>query len=416
MSNTTRVLLLITAFAAFGQLHTRFSEASQPEDNDSVQIRVTNEAEVPEASPSTLADATDPLFPIRKDWRWGYMNREGKVVIEPRYDDASCFFEGLAAVKLGDKWGYVDRRGMLVIPAQFAMAGRFSSGRAAVIRRSDVRWPLRVGHIDATGKMIIKPDFFGGRDADFRDGLALVRPKGAPIVGLLGFAKRNRYIDTSGAFAFDTVFDHAKPFSDGLAKVWKDGKVMYIDTSGNVVLDVTRLHVTGDFSEGLASFAESAGPDAQYGFINRKGDVVVAPICSRACGFSEGLAAIAVDILDFEWLLHEKCLAITRWGYVDTRGTLIVEPSFAVAHRFSEGLACVSLEEGGKRGFIDRTGKMVIKPQFDSAANFVNGLAWVSMDDRWERYESPRGGGKRLVHGKIGYINHMGEYVWKPTE
>ncbi len=183
MSNLIRVLFWITAFAAFGQPYTRFSEAFQPEDNDSVQVRVTNEAEVPEASPSTLVDATDPLFPIRKDWKWGYMNREGKVVIEPHYDNAGCFFEGLAAVQLGDRWGYVDRRGKLVLPAQFAMAGRFSSGRAAVIRPSDVHWPLRVGHIDATGKTVIKPDFFGGRDADFRDGLALVRPQGAPIVG-----------------------------------------------------------------------------------------------------------------------------------------------------------------------------------------------------------------------------------------
>ena len=92
------------------------------------------------------------------------------------------------------------------------------------------------------------------------------------------------------------------------------------------------------------------------------------------------------------------------------------EPSFSRANRFSEGLACVSLEEGGKKGFIDRTGEVIIKPQFESASGFANGLACISMDARWEKYESPDGGGKRLVYGKIGYINRMGEYVWKPTE
>jgi hypothetical protein len=42
--------------------------------------------------------------------RWPYL---------PRYESATEFSEGLAAVKVGDKWGCVDKTGQMVIPPQF---------------------------------------------------------------------------------------------------------------------------------------------------------------------------------------------------------------------------------------------------------------------------------------------------------
>ena len=344
------------------------------------------------------------------------MNREGKVVIEPRYDDAEPFYEGLAAVKLGEKWGYVDQRGTLVIPPQFAMAGRFSDGRAAVIRPRDVRWPMRVGHIDTAGKVIVKPEFFGGMDAEFHDGLALVRPKGEPIVGVFGFDQRNRYIDRSGTFAIDTVFEYATPFSDGLAKVRKDGKTMYVDTSGKVVLDVTSFHNTGNFSEGLASVTEPFNRGRKIGFINREGQVIVAPAYDRVRGFSEGLAAVAIGWNDPSFVPKGLDYVPAKWGYIDRKGKLVIELKYWWVGSFSQGLAWVELEKGGKRGFINQAGELVIQPRFDTTGDFRNGLACVSMDNRWERYETPHGQGIRRVRGRIGYIDHAGEYVWTPTE
>lgn len=406
----------VTVPGACGQMPSRAPEALRSTDSDSAQTLAAGEAETSNETPTTVEGAANPLFPIRKDWKWGYMNRDGKVVIEPRYDDAEPFYEGLAAVKLGEKWGYVDQCGKLVVSAQYAMAGRFSEGRAAVIRPRDVRWPMRVGHIDTAGKVVIKPEFFGGMDAEFHDGLALVRPKGAPITGVFGFEKRNRYIDRSGTFAIDTVFDCATPFSDGLAKVWKDGKTMYIDTSGNVVLDVTSFHNTGDFSEGLASVTEPLKRGRKIGFINREGQVVIAPAYDRVHGFSEGLAAVAIGWNDPSFVPKGLDYVPAKWGYIDRKGKLVIEPNYWWVGSFSEGLACVELEKGGKHGFINQVGELVIKPRFDTTWGFRNRLARVSIDNRWVKYETPHGKGKRLVHGRIGYIDHAGEYVWPPTE
>src|SRR5439155_932208 len=101
--------------------------------------------------------------------KWGYFDRQGKVVVEPKYDDVKKFSEGLAAVNLGaksagfprpdikrgGKWGFIDKTGRLVIPIEFSyvdMKG-FSDG-LALVSLQDKR-----AYIDKTGKVVIAPEY-----------------------------------------------------------------------------------------------------------------------------------------------------------------------------------------------------------------------------------------------------------------
>ena len=59
------------------------------------------------------------LLSIKKDGKWGYMDKTGKVVIEPQFDGVRLFSEGLANVWIGDKEGYIDKTGKIVINPQF---------------------------------------------------------------------------------------------------------------------------------------------------------------------------------------------------------------------------------------------------------------------------------------------------------
>ena len=75
----------------------------------------------------------DGLAPFRDPatGKFGYRDRNGRVVIEPKYDAARDFSEGLAVVNLGagwvkefprpvvprgGKWGFIDKAGRLVVP------------------------------------------------------------------------------------------------------------------------------------------------------------------------------------------------------------------------------------------------------------------------------------------------------------
>ncbi|MFB8790419.1 MAG: S-layer homology domain-containing protein [Potamolinea sp.] len=52
--------------------------------------------------------------------------------IQPQFEQADAFSEGLARVKIGEKWGYIDNKGNLVIQPQVDEANSFSEGVALV--------------------------------------------------------------------------------------------------------------------------------------------------------------------------------------------------------------------------------------------------------------------------------------------
>src|ERR1039458_2518472 len=71
------------------------------------------------------------LYPVVVNGRWGFANKSGETVINPQFDRAEVFAEGLAPVRMG-RWGYVDASGKVVINPQFDKADVFSEGLAAV--------------------------------------------------------------------------------------------------------------------------------------------------------------------------------------------------------------------------------------------------------------------------------------------
>ena len=87
--------------------------------------------------------------------KWGYIDRNGKIAINPQFGEAELFSQGLAAVKVKDKWGYIDRSGTLMVVPQFEFADGFKGGLAAV---AVYQWGLDwIGWIDRTGKYVWSP-------------------------------------------------------------------------------------------------------------------------------------------------------------------------------------------------------------------------------------------------------------------
>lgn len=77
----------------------------------------------------------DGIIALLIDGKWGFVNTECETVIEPAYEEARSFSNGLAAVKnIDDKWGFIDLEGNLVIDYQFSDVGYMNSDGICPVR------------------------------------------------------------------------------------------------------------------------------------------------------------------------------------------------------------------------------------------------------------------------------------------
>ncbi len=65
--------------------------------------------------------------------KWGFTDLNGKLVIDPQYEDARSFINGFAAVKQNGKWGYIRTDGAMVIEPQFTNAMDFNDHGGAFV-------------------------------------------------------------------------------------------------------------------------------------------------------------------------------------------------------------------------------------------------------------------------------------------
>jgi WG repeat protein/DnaJ-like protein len=160
--------------------------------------------------------ATDPgLKPIHFGGVWGYVNKDGKLVIEPRFDDAYPFQEGLALVSDHGRYGYIDATGNYAVYPEFSCGRGYSEGMAAVIL--SVHW----GFVDREGRFAVTPLYL--ECGDFSEGLAPVNWRG-----------RWGFIDREGRFVIRPRFDGARSFREGRAEVRYGEKWGEVDRSGQV--------------------------------------------------------------------------------------------------------------------------------------------------------------------------------------
>lgn len=92
-------------------------------------------------------------YPVELKGEWGYMNRKGKLVIDPKYQFAAEFHNGRGRVQDNYLFGFVNTKGKLVIDCVFEEADMFSEGLCAV-RRDGL-----YGYIDKKGKLVIPYKF-----------------------------------------------------------------------------------------------------------------------------------------------------------------------------------------------------------------------------------------------------------------
>lgn len=351
-----------------------------------------------------------------KNGKWGFIDKAGNIVIEPKFDNVGTFRNKYAAIKLNNKWGFIDWHGNIVIEPQFKSVSGFIENLAGA--KLDTQW----GYIDRSGKFVIRPQF-NNASSFFRD---RARVQVSYLWGM---------INANGDFITKPQYSLMTSFYKGVAVASYQDKTVFINEDGKIVKELEGIDFDFemvDFTDGLLPvwkyrtsitdlFSDGYARDRRlYGFVDITGKIVIPLKYKNVSNFENCLAAVQVNgkwgiintkdemLIQPEYeenplvfLSSAEGLAIIqvnqKYGYIDQFGRIVIKPQFIYALPFSENLASVKVSKG-KWGFIDRNGKFVIEPQFDKSAKFVDGIAQVEVDS------------------KVGYIDKTGRYIWKPTK
>lgn len=325
----------------------------------------------------------------------------------------------LFSVKIGEKYGFIDRNGDIVIDANFDAVDEFYDGMACFW--AEENGVEKCGYINTNGEMVIPAIYekdhywywFWGR---FSEGLCAV-----PSLGREGMCC---YVDKEGKQAISDIYYNARPFIGGIACVQiKDGKWNYIDKDGTKIISWD-YDWAGDFYDGLASVEN----DGYYGWINKEGKQVIPLSYKGGFGFFEGVASVCDG---------NPSSNGTQWYFIDKNGDKLLGENVTFDNwypRFSEGLAYVSIGSTAgyidKKGdfafylpsgwqvsssyfiegvavvrsgyesytyaYIDKTGEFTSANRYMNAHGFINGVAKVTFED-----------------GSSGYINRQEEVIWR---
>ncbi|MEM7625746.1 MAG: WG repeat-containing protein [Planctomycetota bacterium] len=365
------------------------------------------------------ASYTKPLnlLPIQLRGGWGYADRRGRVVIEPRRQWTDYFYP----IKSGE-----ERRGREKLPRLWA---------ARVLESGRCLWLRGINH---RGGISLPPEEFRNQEVDFRRFDRLVRNhfvvwkkngedveyglraeergegRGQPLeVKYAGVLRPHDdfvafqegelcgYAYRTGDVMIEPRFAVARSFYQNVAAVrlteaeggrWafiqKNEKFVFVDRRG----EIEELR---NFRDGLA--AVKAG--GRWGFMDRRFKVVIRPIYDEVRDFSVGYAAVRRG---------------GEWSYLNVAGRTMAD-GFEEAYPFEDpersGLLDVAgygaektldyrplalIKRGGLYGFIDVVGNVVIEPQFRNATPFFRGVARVALGE------------------SFGYIDAGGRLVWDP--
>src|SRR5205814_7895132 len=99
------------------------SDSKQEKEQKTVTIgsQSSNSTELQDNISDSPDNEENPLFRIKQDEKWGFIDKKGNVVINPQFEYVAPFSEGLAAIKVGYRYGYIDKSGKIVIEPKFGI-------------------------------------------------------------------------------------------------------------------------------------------------------------------------------------------------------------------------------------------------------------------------------------------------------
>ncbi|WP_161555217.1 WG repeat-containing protein [Dokdonia sinensis] len=202
-------------------------------------------------------------------------------------------------------------------------------------------------------------------------------------------SRLNGYKNAEGEIIVKPMYKHASVFNQGLALVSTDAGWTIINSKGNELVEY------GEFPGTVYSNLEYKyirhKKNDKWGFIDRKGNLIIDYQYDETKDFNEEMASVQID---------------GKWGFINIENELIIKPIFENTQVFSDNFAAIQLNE--KWGFIDKEGNQVIEPKYKSVYNFSEGLCAVNS----QPFDMANGGWANEIIDKSGKIVFTGEFYF----
>ena len=291
---------------------------------------------------------THELLKVRKDGKYGCIDKNGNVIINFEFEDlyGYYFLENMIVAKKDGKCGYIDKNGNVIINFEYDRLGFFSEGLISA-RKED-----KIGFIDKEENIVI----------DFQ----------------------YDYIYDKEHFVHLSYLWDMPQFKEDVALVFKDDSAFYIGKSGNTAIDfeVAFNIVDEDFKNGILV----AQKNEKLGIVNKDGKVIVDFIYDQIQIFSGLTVLLLVKLGD-------------KWGAIDKTGNTIIDFEFDDFLNFDSNYdnvidEYIIAEKDNKYGCIDKTGKTLIEFKYDSLRETANDNLLLATNNQ-----------------KIGFINLEGKTI-----
>gem|GEM_PF-4636389 len=389
------------------------------------------------------------VFPVRKNGKWGYVDKSGKNVTDFIYDFASSFSaceqdyygnfteveKETAVVCRNNECFVIDVQGNRKAQAKYQTFAERSNGSRVVYAGAGECSKSRQFGLMAGSGSIILPCVFSdimcwengfvvglsyGKNTLWNDKGIKLSAKSYTDMGVVSegtFSLKEEltgkwgYYDTTGKEIIPFNYDAAGDFIEGKALVRSGAKYFFIDRSGKKITE-KEYDFVGPFTNGVAVVfngkTENGKPKAgKYGYINSDLKEIITPKYDEAKPFNNiSLNYANVGIRSGD---------IIKWGTVNSEGVEIIMPGkYNFIGTFINGLALVytgpvsssGLPLSGKWGISDSTGKEIVGVAYDDISLLAGNVFKVFKGKTDEK--------GRPVSGKYGLVDEKGLVILEP--
>lgn len=203
---------------------------------------------------------SSPVRVIGSNRKIGFINKKGKLIIPPQYEEAEEFQLPVTIARKNGKWGIINKKGIEVVPIRYdkMRSHYFEEGLLPVSR--DCLW----GAVNEEGVEVVPCQYEGVSICSERF-LSVVKNGKSAILG------------KDGVLHTDFIFDHVSPFYNGRAIFSRDGKSGIIDEKCCEILPpiYDQIEDFNEYANLAAAFIYGETQENKMGFIDRNGQVIV---------------------------------------------------------------------------------------------------------------------------------------------